>query len=101
MNTIPHLRPYNFLLYQNYPNPFNPDTELRFYIPEAAHVKLEIYNLLGQSIRVLTEGQMVAGSHIFRWDGKDDFGTAVSSGVYLYRISAGGFLGVKKMVLMR
>ena len=93
--------PKDFTLFQNHPNPFNPDTEFRFYIPEAAHVKLEIYNLLGQRVRVLAIRQIPAGSHSIRWDGKDDFGAAVSSGVYLYRISAGGFWDVKKMVLMR
>ncbi|MDW7679976.1 MAG: right-handed parallel beta-helix repeat-containing protein [bacterium] len=93
--------PTELTLFQNYPNPFNPDTEIRYQLPEAAHVKLEIYNLLGQKIRTLIDDPKPAGSHTLRWDGRDDFGAAVSSGVYLYRLTAGRFCGARKMVVMR
>ncbi|MDW7682016.1 MAG: FlgD immunoglobulin-like domain containing protein, partial [bacterium] len=83
------------------PNPFNPDTEIRYQLAEATHVKLEIYNLLGQKIRTLIDDPKPAGSHTVRWDGRDDFGAAVSSGVYLYTLTSGRFCETRKMVLMR
>ena len=91
----------NYSVLQNYPNPFNPDTEIRYQLPEATHVKLEIYNLLGQKIRTLIDAQQPAASHTIRWDGKDNTGIAVSSGVYLYRLTAGRFCETRKMVLIR
>ena len=92
---------YEYRLSQNYPNPFNSDTKIRYQLPENTHIKLEIYNLLGQKIRTLINEQKPAGSHTVRWDGRDDSGTAVSSGVYLYTLSAGRFCGTRKMVVMR
>jgi len=85
----------------NYPNPFNPDTEIRYHLPEAIHINLEIYNLLGQKIRTLIDGQKPTGSHTIRWDGRDETGAAVSSGVYLYTLTAGRFCGTRKMVVIR
>ncbi len=88
-------------LLQNHPNPFNPKTQINYQLPEAAHVKLEIYNLLGQRICTLLNEEKPAGSHSVRWDGRDDFGAAVSSGVYLYQLTAGRFCETRKMVVMR
>jgi len=93
--------PTEYKLFQNYPNPFNPDTEIRYQLPEATHVKLEIYNLLGQKIRTLIDGQKPTGSHTIRWDGRDETGAAVSSGVYLYLLTAGRFCETRKMVVLR
>ncbi|MDW7679786.1 MAG: T9SS type A sorting domain-containing protein, partial [bacterium] len=93
--------PTELTLFQNYPNPFNPDTEIRYQLSEMTHVKLEIYNLLGQRIRTLVDWEKTAGSHMVRWDGRDAFGARVSSGVYLYRLTAGRFCQTRKMVVMR
>ena len=93
--------PEHFSLHQNYPNPFNPETEIRYQLPEAVHVSLEIYNLLGQKIRTLVDENKQAGYHTTHWDGSNDFGNAVASGVYLYVLKAGEFSDVKKMILMR
>jgi Tol biopolymer transport system component len=98
--------PSFFSLEQNHPNPLrasalNPETEIRFRIPEAAHVGLKVYNTLGQEIRTLAEAYYEAGHFSVRWDGKDKHGRAVPSGVYLYRLQAGSFRQVKKMYLLR
>ncbi len=93
--------PERFALLQNHPNPFNPETEIRFQLPEASHVVVRIFNTLGQEIRTLTDAQYVAGYHSVRWDGKDNHGNPVSSGVYLYQLRAGTFSQVKKMSLLR
>lgn len=88
-------------LFQNYPNPFNPEAEIRFQVPKASHVILKVYNLIGQDVRTLIDHNYSAGSHSVRWDGRDNQGRAVASGVYLYRMQAGGFTEVKKMNLLR
>jgi len=93
--------PESYALEQNYPNPFNPETDIRFQLPAASHVVINIFNALGQEIRTLVDGQYEAGSHSVRWDGKDKNGTPVSSGVYLYQLQAGTFSQVKKMSLLR
>lgn len=100
--------PSTYALFQNYPNPFNPSTEIRFQLPEVSHVMVRIFNALGQEIRRLEDRQYEAGVHSARWDGKDNAGNAVSSGVYLYQLQAvdiltgeGKFSQVKKMNLLR
>lgn len=93
--------PEVYKLAQNFPNPFNPTTTIRFDLPEVANVKLEIYNILGQKVRTLIDGKMDPGFHTEHWDGQNDFGLRVSSGVYYYRISAGEFNAVKKMALLK
>jgi hypothetical protein len=93
--------PKIYELLQNHPNPFNPDTEISFQIPESGHVKLTIFNLLGQRIQTLADSKYEAGYHNLKWHGKDSNGNDVSSGGYLYQIQAGDFTQVKKMGLMR
>lgn len=93
--------PEGFALYQNYPNPFNPSTEIRFELPRTSEVELTVYNLLGQEIKTLTDGRLPAGSHSVIWDGTNNEGTAVSSGIYFYRLQAGEYLDRKKMVLLK
>ncbi|MFQ5604848.1 MAG: T9SS type A sorting domain-containing protein, partial [bacterium] len=93
--------PTEFSLGQNYPNPFNPETTIRFQLPEARHVVLKIFNTLGQEIRKLADRQYTAGYHSIRWDGNNENGNPVSSGVYLYQLQAGDFTQVKKMTLLR
>jgi hypothetical protein len=93
--------PNHFELNQNQPNPFNPATEIRYQLPTATHVNPTIYNLLGQQVRLLIDQQQEAGFHSVHWDGNDDNGTSVASGMYLYTIGAGEFKQVKKMLLLR
>ncbi len=93
--------PARFNLYQNYPNPFNPETKIRFALTKNSHVVITIYNTLGQQIGTLIDTQYAPGFHDVRWDGKDRNGSPVSSGVYLYRIQAGEFSQVRKMILIR
>lgn len=95
------VKPDKYALSQNFPNPFNPETEIHYRIPEAAHVTLVIYNLQGQKIRTLIDGTSQAGYYIARWDGRDEIGTSVASGMYFYVLHAGQFEDVKKMILMR
>jgi|GEM_PF-4902009 len=93
--------PKPFLLDQNFPNPFNPSTEMSFSLPKASHVKLEVYSIIGQKVATLTNEFKTAGTYRVVWDGRHDNGQPVSSGVYLYRLTAGGFTETKKMVLMK
>jgi hypothetical protein len=94
--------PTDFYLGQNYPNPFNPTTEITHSLPKEAPVTFEIYNLLGVRVRTLMAGQTKnAGQYRITWDGKNDAGVGMPSGVYLYRISAGSFLASKKMTLLK
>ncbi|GAB4333233.1 MAG: hypothetical protein Kow0037_11460 [Calditrichia bacterium] len=92
----------SFELFQNYPNPFNPTTTIRFSLPVASRVKLEIYNLLGQKVRELANRQLSAGIHELVWDGRSDSGKTVASGVYIYRLTSGnGLVKSKKLLLIR
>ena len=94
--------PTEFALQQNYPNPFNPTTTISYSIPNEAPVTFEVYNVLGVKIRTLMAGQTKsAGSYIISWDGKNDAGVNMSSGIYLYRIRAGSFVASKKMTLLK
>jgi len=100
--------PEQFSLQQNYPNPFNPTTEIRFALPENSHVTVSIFNVTGQKIRTLVDGQRAAGYHSLSWDSKNGFGKKVVSGIYIYRIHAQPdqvgvqpFESVRKMTLLR
>ena len=93
--------PGEISLFQNHPNPSNPATEIRFALPEAGHVVLSIYNPLGEEVRTLVSRPYAAGYHTVRWDGKDTDGHGVSSGVYFYRLRAGGSSKVHKMTLLQ
>jgi hypothetical protein len=100
-NTQPPSVPGGFEFAQNYPNPFNPRTTFSFGLPEASHVTLEIFNILGQKVVTLIDQQQPAGRHVYEWDGLTDGGQEVSSGVYLARLTAGTFTSTKKMVVTR
>jgi hypothetical protein len=94
--------PTEFSLSQNYPNPFNPTTSINFGLPVQAPVTMEIYNILGVKVRTLIHGEVMgAGVHQMEWNGKDDAGSSVTSGVYLYRIDAGTFQMTKKMMMLK
>jgi hypothetical protein len=98
--------PTEFSLSQNYPNPFNPTTRVKFDLPEQATVTLKVYNVLGQQVATLVEGPTEAGFHEVAWDGRNEFGSPISSGVYFYRFEATGnsgrtFATLKKMVFLK
>jgi hypothetical protein len=93
--------PTSFSVSQNYPNPFNPATEFKFDLPRASHVKIDIFNILGQRVKTLVDERRRAGSHIVDWDGTDEKGVEVSSGVYFYRMWADEFSDIRKMVLLK
>ncbi len=93
--------PTEFALEQNYPNPFNPSTTIEFAIPKLADVNLTIYNVLGQSIRNIQMNNTQAGRYSIIWNGTNDFGAKVSTGIYFYKIKAGKYSDIKKMVFMK
>ncbi len=93
--------PEQFVLYPNYPNPFNPTTTLRYDLPEDAQVRIFIYDLIGHVVRTLVNTHQTAGFKSVVWDATNDLGQPVSAGMYLYRVSAGDFHSVKKMVLLK
>jgi len=93
--------PVEFALNQNYPNPFNPSTTIYFALPEKGDVTLEVYDLLGSEVRTLATGHHEAGYYRVEWDGTNNSGRFVTSGVYLYRLTAQGFVSTKKMILVK
>jgi hypothetical protein len=93
--------PKTFSLKQNYPNPFNPTTAIHFELPKPANVRLNVYNIQGQLVRTLVNGHSTAGRYQVIWDGRNDRGQTVSSGVYIYRIQAGDFVKTRKMMLVK
>jgi len=93
--------PDKFDLSQNYPNPFNPTTQIRYQLPQAVKVSLVIYNMLGQEVRKLVDAQQPAGYHTAIWDGRDNFGRSLPTGVYHYRLQADSFTMTKKMLMAK
>ena len=95
--------PGEFTLSQNIPNPFNPSTTIEFAVPSGntSNIVLEVYDLRGGLVRKLVNGIFEGGSYSTVWDGHDQFGRLVSSGVYFYRLEAKGFIGTRKMLLIR
>jgi hypothetical protein len=94
-------RPQAFALGQNAPNPFNPSTTIRYSLPRTSTVRLTVYNLLGQQVRVLKDGPQPAGDYMVLWNGQDRRGRPVSSGVYLYRLTTEHFIATKRMLLLK
>jgi len=92
--------PDKFVLSQNYPNPFNPSTKIEYSLEKAAQVSLKVYNVLGLEVATLVNGRQEAGSYVVPF-GADKTTSAVSSGVYFYRLEAGQFTDIKKMLLMK
>jgi len=92
--------PDQYVLFDNYPNPFNSQTVISYQLPQASHVKVVIYNLLGQQMKTLADDFSQAGDYKLHWDGKDDTGNAVASGIYFYQLDAGDFHQIKKMTLL-
>jgi len=95
------LIPMQYALYQNFPNPFNPVTEIQFDVPDVTVVDMVVYNLMGQQVRRLVNGEIQAGYHRVVWDGLNDRGEPVSTGVYIYSLTSPSFHNTKKMVLLK
>lgn len=100
-NADDSLIPFANNLDRNYPNPFNPETTIRFSLKDNSNVQLNVYNLKGQLVRSLVNSQMTAGLHRVVWNGKDDKGNSVASGIYLYRIETPTYSAMQKMMLMK
>ena len=92
--------PTDFALGQNYPNPFNPSTIIPYQLPAAGHVRLEVFNVLGQRLATLVDAERSVGAHTVQWDATDAAGRAVGAGVYIYRLSSGGMTENRRMVLV-
>ena len=92
--------PQGFALGQNYPNPFNPSTIIPYQLSEPAHVRLQVFNMLGQHVATLVDGERPAGAHTATWNATNAAGHAVGAGVYIYRFSGGGAMLSRRMVLI-
>ena len=95
------ITPLQFSLAQNFPNPFNPATTIRFSIPQREKVRLKVYNLMGQEVAVLVDKELEGGFHQVEWRGHNKFNRDTTTGIYFYRLEAGEFVEVRKMVLLR
>ncbi len=93
--------PKEYLLAQNSPNPFNPSTKIQFELPRATHIKLTVFNVLGQTVKTLTDEKLPAGKHSVIFDGFDANGSKIASGIYFYRLDAEEFTQSKKMILLK
>ncbi len=96
------VNPYEYALHDNFPNPFNPETQIRFTLGAQENVKLVIYDIMGRQVRTLANGDSFnSGFHVVNWDGRDNVGEKVATGMYIYRIKAGDFIADKKMLLVK
>ena len=93
--------PTQYVLNQNYPNPFNPTTTISFSVPQKEYVRIEVYDILGKLIKTIVDKEVGAGNYSVVWEGNDQAGAKVASGMYLYRIQAGSFSSVKKMLMLK
>jgi len=93
--------PQKYELRQNYPNPFNATTLIEYNLPEASDVILEIYNLIGQRVKVMVNKKQNAGAHSIFWNGRDEFDREVASGIYLYRLRTESLESAKKMIMLK
>jgi hypothetical protein len=90
-----------FLLHQNYPNPFNPEASIKYALHKDREVEIVVYNILGQDLRTLADEPRRAGSYEIIWDGRDDKGIEMASGICFYRLKAGNYMETKKMLLLK
>ncbi|MBI5727202.1 MAG: T9SS type A sorting domain-containing protein, partial [Ignavibacteriales bacterium] len=93
--------PMEFALMQNYPNPFNPSTVIGYTVPQDSEVEITIYNVMGEKIRTLVRENQQAGYYSATWDGKNEFGHSISSGIYIYSMNAGKFQSTKKLTFLK
>jgi hypothetical protein len=96
-----NLTPSDYMLYENYPNPFNPSTTISYNLAATSAVKLDVVNVLGQTIRTLVNETQVAGHHRIEWNGRTESGETAASGIYFYRLSTEQFSDTKKMLLVK
>jgi len=101
INDVEENLPKEFNLSQNFPNPFNPTTEISFALPVNAHVNLSVYNVLGQKVKTLVDGDMEAGYKTVAWNGTDHAGADVASGTYFYVLKTGGETFTKMMTMLK
>jgi predicted amidohydrolase YtcJ len=94
-------RPKSFALHQNFPNPFNSSTEIKYQVAKGVHVTLEVYNILGEKVKILVDKTRTPGHYTVQWNGRNEEGREVSSGVYWYRIITGDFVRIRQMVLQK
>ncbi|MXY81365.1 MAG: T9SS type A sorting domain-containing protein, partial [Gemmatimonadetes bacterium] len=97
----PTALPDDFALLHNFPNPFNAETQIAYRLPREARVRLTVFNAIGQPVRQLVNARQAAGTHSVTWDGQDDRGSPVATGIYFYRFAAGPFYQVRPMVLLK
>jgi hypothetical protein len=98
---LPPVIPMVTKLYNAFPNPFNPNTNIRYSLKEVGKVKIEIYNMKGQKIKTFTQEHNSPGYYQVSWDGRDENGRSVASGIYLYRLTTANYTSAKKMVLAK
>jgi hypothetical protein len=93
--------PMSYELSQNYPNPFNPSTTIKYAIPQQSLVKIKVYDILGREVKTLVNVERSPGIYSVQWNGDNNYGSKVASGIYIYRVVAGTFIQVKKMILLK
>jgi hypothetical protein len=93
--------PKTFAVSQNYPNPFNPSTLINYALPKSSLVTIKIYNILGQEVKTLINSELQAGYYTVQWNGDNNYGHSVASGIYIYRVSAGQYAKTMKMMLLK
>ena len=102
INDDVQIHPYEYALYDNFPNPFNPETQIRFSIGSEENVKLVIYDMMGRQVRTLINGSSFrSGFHVVNWNGLDNEGHTLPTGMYIYRIKAGDYIADKKMLMLK
>ncbi len=106
VDVVSQKTPSTYVLSQNYPNPFNPTTNIEFSIPRSATIQLDVYNILGELVKTLASGNIVSGNYKVTWNGTNNHGVSVASGIYFYRLiaetnGAGNYVITKKMLLMK
>ena len=93
--------PYEFALGNNYPNPFNPATTIKYSLAAEGNVRLDIYNTLGQLVSTIVDEKLTAGEHVANWNGRDNTGKQVASGIYFYQLYSNSMVQTKKMMLLK
>jgi len=101
LETVENALPAKFALANNYPNPFNPETTIEFSLEKTSEVTLTVYSITGQLVRTLVNSNMAAGTYQATFNGRDDFGHALASGVYFYQLQTADNIATQKMILMK
>jgi flagellar hook assembly protein FlgD len=106
VSVVSQKTPTTYAISQNYPNPFNPTTNIEFSIPRSATIQLNVYNILGELVKTLVNGDIVSGNYKVTWNGTNNHGTSVASGIYFYRLvaesqGAANYVITKKMLMMK